>query len=223
MVVSTKKRARGKAFEPKPEAVWNEVERMYREGVLSNRNIVMALAEQGVSITETAIRKRATKEGWVKGEAHAIRLRAHQKADDLSLPRIVPPTAERVEELADLGSQIIVKHRRATATMLGLTATMVEQLQDQTLNGEQMGARLQAYYEHLAAENPLLAHVYKDQLNRALHAIGLNARSKTLVNITNAAKVLMDLERRSWNLDQEQEIRTYEDVLAEIHAAKGAA
>lgn len=194
----------------RPDIDWDAVEATYREGIKSNRQIA---DEHGVS--EGSIRNRARTHGWVKGSAHEVRALAFKKADDVAVPTYIAPGPERIEALAEVGSQIIIRHRTSVASMASLVKDMVEQLHDQTHNEDVLGEELKAYFLHKAAENPLAAGVYKQQMNHALHAISLGARSKTMLNLSNAAGKLMELERKAWKLDDVEE-RSYEDLLAEL-------
>lgn len=210
------RRKTAESFKPKPDEVWDRVEGLYREGLLSNRKIA---EECGVS--ESAVRLKAKAEGWVKGDAHALRERAQQKANDRALPKYIAPSPERIEELAELGANILVRHRTSVATMAGLVQDMVGQLRHQTHHEQDLAKHIESYYMALAAENPLEAGKLQQQCNAALHAIGLNTRSKTMVNLANAAKTLIELERKAWDMDANNDDRSYEDLLAEINAKDG--
>lgn len=201
----------------RPDVDWTALEADYREGLKSNR----LLADE-YGVTEGAIRQRAKTHGWVKGSTHEVRERAYRKADDVAVPEYIAPGPARIEALAEVGSQIIVRHRASVASMASLVKDMVEQLHDQTHNEDVLGEELKAYFLHKAAENPLAAGVYKQQMNHALHAISLGARSKTMLNLSNAAGKLMELERKAWKLDDVEE-RSYEDLLAELLAHRESA
>lgn len=188
---------------------WEGVEADYRAGIDSARTIATRYG-----ISESAVRFRAKADGWVKGDAHAVRALAHQKADNTVLPKTLPP-AERIEALAEAGAQVLVRHRTAVSGMASLVADMVQQLHHQTHNEDVLGAELREYFMLKAAENPLMAGQYRQQMNNALHAIGLGARSKTMANLTASAGKLIELERKAWKLDDVEE-RAYEDVLAEL-------
>lgn len=195
---------------------WEAVERDYRAGQLSNRALA---AEHGIS--ESAVRKEAKKHGWIKGEAHAIRARAREKANEKALPRYIEASPERVEQLAEVASHVLVRHRTAASVMAGLAADMVQQLRHQTDHEPELADAIEDFYMAKAQQNPLLAGVYKQQCNNALHAISLGARSKTMLNLTGAVGKLVEIERKAWNLDDEGDNRSYEDLLAELHAKTG--
>lgn len=200
-------------FKANDDVDWTAVEREYRAGVLSNQAIA---AEYGV--TEGAIRKRAKKGGWVRAEGQLVRARAKQIAAERTVPKYQEPTTDKLEALAQVGADVLVRHQRSTATLQGVLQKLVGQLTDQSDNEGDLAGAIEEYYMQKAKQNPLAAAAYRQQCNHALHAIGLGARSKTLLNLVSAADKLVAMERRAWNLDEEGDKRTYEDLLAEIHA-----
>lgn len=199
---------------PKRDDVdWDAVERDYREG---RKSLSQLAKDHGVSIG--AIRGRAQRGGWVRGEQHAIRAMAIRKANDKAVPRYLEPTAERVEALANVGADILVRHRTTVATMQGLAFDLASQLRFATDNEPELAEALEDYYMLKAANNPLMAGIYKQQLNSALHAIGLSTRAKTMLNLTGAVGRLIELERKAWDMDGDGDKRSYEELLAEVHA-----
>lgn len=192
---------------------WEGIEREYRIGMLSNRQIA---ANYGAS--EAAIRNKAKIGGWVRGETSKVRERAKQIARDAMVPRLIEPTADHLEEVANAGAQVLIRHQRTAAVLVSLTQKMAAQLEHQTDFEPDLAERIREFYEAKAAECPIQAAIYKQQCNQALHAIGLNGRSKTLVNLANAADKLATMERRAHNLEDGADNRSYEDLLAELHA-----
>lgn len=203
-------------FEPS-DVDWDAIERAYRAGGLSNRAIA---AEHG--ITESAIRQRAKKDGWVKGDPHAIRGMAMAKANIKTIPKLIEPDADYMEEVAEEASNVLVRHRRMAGVMAGLLKDMAAQLRTQNDTEPDLAGAIEDFFMAKAAQNPLLAGVYKQQCNAALHAIGLNNRSKTMLNLSNAMAKLVDIERVSWSLNDNSDNRSYEDLLAELHAKHAA-
>ena len=199
-------------------ADWSAVERDYRAGVLSNR----AIGDRH-GVTESAVRKYATKGGWIKGEPHAIRARAIQKADDVSVPKYLEPSPERLEALAQVGADILVRHRTTAATLSGMVGKLATQLDHQIEFEPDLAQQIMEFFEIKAAANPLMASVYRQQCNAALHSIGLHTRSKTMVYLTTAVANLTKIERQAWNLDEASDSRSYEDLLAELAAKTKAA
>lgn len=195
----------------RPDVDWDAVERAYRLGAQSNRVIAKEF-----DVTESAIRSRAAANGWIKGEATAVRELAVRKANEKTVPRYLPADPERLEALAEVGSEVLVRHRTNIATMAGLVQLLTAQLHAQTIDERDLAESLTEYFELKAASNPLLAAQYKQQLNTALHAIGLGNRTKSMTNLANAAGRLIELERKAWNLDADNDTRSYEDLLAEV-------
>lgn len=195
----------------RPDVDWDAVERAYRLGAQSNRVIAKEF-----DVTESAIRSRAAANGWIKGEPEAVRQLAIKKANEAAIPKYITPTENGLEALAEVGAQVLVRHRTNIATMAGLVQLLTTQLHDQSVNERELAESLTEYFELKAASNPLLAAKYKQQLNTALHAIGLGSRTKSMTNLANAAGRLIELERKAWNLDADNDTRSYEDLLAEV-------
>lgn len=200
------------AEQTRPEFDWTAIERDYRLGKVSNRELARTYGP-----SEAAIRQRAKAEGWVRNEAAQVRVRAQQKALERSVPRYIPASPESVEVLAEVAADVLVRHQKTGAVLAGLVGDLATQLHEVTHQEPALGEALEDYFAHKAAANPLMAHVYKQQLQSALHAIGLGTRSKTLLNLANAAAKVQDMERKSFNLDDDDQ-RAYEDLLAELHA-----
>lgn len=214
MRTKTSKRPKPEAL---PESTWASVEALYREGIKSNREIAKACG-----VSEAGIRKRAQQDGWVRGEPYAVRALAHQKADDVKVPKFLAPSPERLNALAEVGAEVLTRHRSSVATMAGLAQELVSQLTDQTRMEPELRELITDHFMEKAAANPLAAAIYKQQMNAALHSIGLNTRSKTMLNLTGAVAKLVELERKCHNLDADNDTRNYEDLLAEALAAQAA-
>lgn len=200
-------------FKPRDDIDWAGVEHAYRAGKLSNRAIGH---EYGIS--EARVRQQAKALGWIKGDMSRVRQRAREKADAIDIPRYVEPGPEQVEALAELGAHVLVRHRRVASSLHSLVADMARQLDHQTHHEPELAEQIKDFFDEKAANNPIAAHVYKQQCNAALHAIGLGNRSKTLVNLATAADKVITIERKAYDLDDDDDKRTYEDLLTEIYA-----
>lgn len=103
---------------------WEAIEREYRAGQLSLREIAKRFG-----ISDTAIRKRAKNEGWIRALADKVRnavkeklVRAdgshHQRADD----------KEVVDLAASRGFQVVTSHRRDLEQLHGLKRVIADRL-----------------------------------------------------------------------------------------------
>ncbi len=192
---------------------WDKIETEYRHGPLTIR----AIAQEG-GVSEGAIRKRAKAGGWIRNEPATIRRMAVEKANALAvLPHLAEAVPERLDAIAERSASVLVRHRDTAAALTNLLHKMHQQLDHATDEEPQLSEALTEYYELKAASNPLMAGSYRQQLQNALHAIGLNTRAKTMLYVVQAADKLVGIERKAWNLDADTDQRSYEDLLAEVH------
>jgi hypothetical protein len=170
---------------------WEGIEREYRAGQLSLREIGR---EYGVS--EAAIRKRAKKEAWSRDLTAKV-----QAAVRTELVRAEVRSAHRdqtereiVAEAAMRGVDVILAHR----TDVKAARTIVSELLTELAEASTGRAEIEAAIEDETA---------KDQGGgrRAamLKAVSLSTRSTVLVNLSAALKNVISLERQAFNLDAE--------------------
>lgn len=197
---------------------WSEIERLYRDGVLS----VRAIADQ-TGVTEGAIRKEAKKACWVRSESTKVRALAKKLAADRTVPVYAEPGEGRTEALAKVGADILEAHQRRFARLQRIVDKQINELEEAGDQQFDLEERLEDFFLHKAAGDPERAGIFKMQLARAQQAIRLPSRAKVLVDLVNSASKLSDMERRAFNLDEGGDGRSYEDLLAEIHAKKEAA
>lgn len=197
---------------------WPEVERLYRDGLLSIR----AIADQ-CGVSEAAIRKQAGKDGWVRNEADKVRRAAERIVGDRRAAVYQEPGQDRVEVLAKVGADILEAHQRRFGRMQRILDKQVDELERVGDEQPEIEAALEDYFLIKAGGNPEQAGVIKIQMQRALHAVRLPSRAKVLVDLVGAGQKLADMERRAFNLGDGGDSRSYEDLLAEINAKKDAA
>lgn len=174
---------------------WEAVEREYRAGVRSIRDIA---AEFG--ITDTAIRKRARRDEWdrdlsakVAAKADALVRKAEVRSEVRSGAAI--PERELVDASALVRAESILSQRydikRARATAQRLWALVDAELD---------------HPEEFAALGEMLASPDEngqDKLNDMYRAaIGLPQQIKNVKLLADAIKVLIELERRVLKIDE---------------------
>lgn len=174
---------------------WEAIEREYRAGVRSLRDIA---AEFG--ITDTAIRKRARRDEWCRDLSAKVAAKADalvRKAEVRSEVRsgAVIPERELVDASALVRAESIlsqrsdIKRARATTQKLWLLA-------DAELD----------HPEEFAALGKMMAspdESGQDKLNEMYRAaIGLPQQIKNVKLLADAIKVLIELERRVLKIDE---------------------
>lgn len=173
---------------------WEKIEKLFRAGVLSVREIAAA---HGVS--HTAINKRAKAEGWVKDLKAKIKAKAEEKVSKAVVSSQVS-TETRLEEKqiieanATVIANIRLEHRKDIAKQRSLTTKLFEEIEHQTINLE--------LYEQLGA----LCHAPDDKGQDKRYelftkVIGTSSRVDSAKKLAETLKTLIALEREAYALD----------------------
>lgn len=164
---------------------WEAIESAYRVGALS----VRAIADQN-NITDTAIRKKAKKEGWLRDLTDEVRRATREKLvreevrnDGSREPK--KTDAEIVAEASDDAAAIVISHRHGLARWRAIADKLCDALTDLPVVKENLG-----------------------DFSRALNA-GVDAQLKVIKG-----------ERQAYSLDVEAEVEgsRMEDVLRDLIA-----
>lgn len=172
---------------------WEAIERQYRAGVVSVREIGR---EHGVS--DTAIRKRATAENWERDltgkvkERTRVKLVRSSSSHDGSHEQRAQTDAEIIEEASETQVTVVKTHRRDIAIGRRIVSTLFGELMEAT---EQRHEIAEAVEEATAKD--------KDGKRRAMmhRAVALPSRAATAQSLANAMKTLVTLERQAFNIE----------------------
>ncbi|WP_312601075.1 MULTISPECIES: hypothetical protein [Pseudomonas] len=173
---------------------WEAIERAYRAGLLSIREIA-----SNHGITHGAINKRAKRDGWERD----LKAKIKAKADALVSKRAVSTEvstkrAETEREIIEVNAEVIANirmaHRGDIARGRRLTNKLLDELESMTDNRdlfEQLGELL-----HDPDDNGM------DKLNDLYQkVIALPGRSKVMKEMAETLKTLVTLERQAYDLD----------------------
>lgn len=173
---------------------WEAIERAYRAGLLSIREI----ASQH-DITHGAINKKAKKEGWSRD----LRAKIRAKADALVSKEAVSTEVstkqaeterEIVESNATAIANVRMAHRGDIRRSRGLVNKLLDELESVTDNAalfDELGELMES-----PDDNGL------DKLNDLYHkVISLPSRSKTMKDLADTLKTLVSLERQAYDLE----------------------
>lgn len=177
---------------------WEKIELEYRAGVKSLREIA---SEQGVS--DTAIRKRAKRDDWVRDLSAKIKA----KADDLvrkEQVRAEVRTAnhisekETIEANANLTAGVRLSQRKDIQRSRSIAMKLFDELEHQV--GVENAENLEMLGELLRSEDDK----GRDALNDIYHKIiSLPGRVKSMKDLSDTLKTLIALERQAFGLDDE--------------------
>ncbi|WP_176510156.1 hypothetical protein [Pseudomonas urethralis] len=176
---------------------WEAIERAYRAGVLSVREIAAAH-----EVSHTAINKRAKREGWDRD----LKAKIKAKADALVSKREVSTEvsskqAETEREIIELNAEVIANirmaHRGDISRSRRLTNKLLDELEGLTDNRhlfEELGELMREPDDNGFDKR-------NDLYNKV---IGLPGRTKTMKELAETLKTLVALERQAYDLDVKQ-------------------
>lgn len=184
---------------------WERIERDYRAGLLSVREIAAARG-----ITHGAINKRAKRDGWDR-DLHA---RIQAKADALVSKREVSTTvsAEQadtdrliVEANATVVADVRMAHRKDISRSRKLANSLLGELEAMTDNAESF-ANLGEILGGADDSQDKLIELYRK-------VIALPGRSRVLKELSDTLKTLIALERQAYSIDELPAGDNYDDML----------
>lgn len=184
------------AAQKKPAIDWEAIEREYRTGIPSVRELA---ARFGVS--HTAINKRADKEGWTKDLSAKIRAKADAEVSKLMVSTEVSKGSKVSDkQIVDASAAAIVQvrmaHRTDIARSRGLVMSLLGELEAVcgTENAELLG-QLGELMRNPDENN-------QDKLNDLYRKLmSLPGRAKTMKDLGDSLRVLIGLEREAFGLD----------------------
>lgn len=178
---------------------WEAIEREYRAGQLSVREIA---AQRGVS--HTAINKKAKAQGWTRDLAKEVR---RAVSDRLVSAEVSNANAQQaVETAAARGVELVRQHRRSLGRAQAIIEKLLAELERGTDNLEQIEDAIE---EETAAD--------KDgkRRNMMLKAVSLPQRAQTAAALSLTIKNVIPLERQAFSLtDDAEDSAPYQIVIS---------
>lgn len=171
---------------------WEAVERDYRAGVLSLREI-----GKMQEVSEGMIRKKAKAESWERDLTERVNEKVRNELVRDSVRTADPRTEkEIVDTAAATVIQVVRGHRKQIGRQIALVDVLTEQLTGAAGNRDEIEA---AIFDETAED--------KDGKRRSamLKAVSLSSHTSAAVNLANALKTLVGLERQAFNIKDEGE------------------
>ncbi|WP_060489637.1 hypothetical protein [Pseudomonas sp. NBRC 111121] len=190
---------------------WEAIERAYRAGVLSVREIAAAH-----EVSHTAINKRAKRDGWDRD----LKAKIKAKADALVSKREVSTEvsskqAETEREIIELNAEVIANirmtHRGDISRSRRLTNKLLDELESLT---DEQGTIKELIAQLKDGEHDD-GEAMADVLALAKKMSALPARTKTMKELADTLKTLVALERQAYDLDVKQG-GSEEDTLSKL-------
>ncbi len=179
---------------------WEAIERAFRAGVLSVREIAAAH-----EVSHTAINKRAKRDGWDRD----LKAKIKAKADALVSKREVSTEVsskqtETEREIIELNAEVIANIRMAHRGDISRSRRLTNKLLDEleSLTDEQ--GTIKELIDQLKDGDHEDGEAMADVLALAKKMSALPARTKTMKELAETLKTLVALERQAYDLDVKQ-------------------
>ena len=180
----------------KLSADWEAIETAFRLGVLSIRQIG---AEHGVS--DTAIRKRAKKDGWTRDLSAKVRAKADEVVRRAAVRSEVRADAAGERELVEINAQmqanVILESRGDIRKARTLAMALFAELEAITENMD-VFQQLGDLMTDPATDPGRLAEKIQENYRKA---ISLPSRIDSMKKLADTLKTLIGLEREAFGID----------------------
>lgn len=173
---------------------WDTVERLYRAGIESLRNIG---AKCG--LTEGAIRKRAKRDGWVRDLAARIRARAEDLVRKAEVRKkstqqlSFADENEVIESNAVISANVIRSQRQDVRLLREVVNALMEQIKC-VVTSRELFAQVGEICSQGASGHDKALELYNK-------VIGLPNQTDTTKKLAETLKILIELERKIHKLD----------------------
>lgn len=168
-------------------ADWEAVERDYRAGTLSIREVAK---KHGLS--DTGVRKKATVQGWERNLSSRVNEQV-RVALVRNTGRTANPQSE--QEIIDNATDLVVGIVQGQQKRIAKQTALVDFLTDQLLEAAQNRPELEAEIEEQTKDDRS-----GERRSRLLRAVSLPTHTSAAVNLTNAMKSLVGMERQAYNI-----------------------
>lgn len=187
---------------------WIAIEKDYRAGIKSNRQIAVEH-----SITEGAVRKKAKEFDWKKDLTASIKLRALElvRAQEVRAEvRASIDDAQIVEDNAQLQANVIRAHRKDIGRYSALCQSLLHEIETQTGNI----VTFDEFGEMMFSPDDK----GQDKRNELYHKIISNpSRVDSVKKLVDTLKTLIALEREAFSIDDKSKVQeTIEDFLSKL-------
>ncbi len=182
---------------PRPRTDWEPIERDYRAGVLSIREIAKS---HGVS--DTAVRKKAFADGWSRDLSARV---SSQAMADLVRGELRTANPKTEQEIVDAAAATVVsvvrEHRTNIQRFNRIALALLDELDDQTISRDlymELG-------DLLRAEDDKGADKRNDLYQKIISGAG---RIDGMKKLAETLRILITLERQAFNIAGEGERST---------------
>ncbi len=166
---------------------WESIERDYRAGVLSIREVAKVH-----SVSDTAIRKKAKAERWERDLTDRVNEKVRTELVRAEV-RTADPQTER--EIVEVAAATVVQVVRGHRGRIKQGNELVELLTKQLIDVAGRREEFETAIEIVCAEDKS-----PERMARLMKAVSLGSHASIAVNLANATKVWVGLERQAFNI-----------------------
>lgn len=175
----------------RPDVDWAAIERDYRVGQLTVREIA-----RQYGIAASSITRRAEKNGWARDFSDEIRAKTQAallRNTESATPERNAPTREDLAVAVETNVSLVLGHRKGLARLRIIAEKLATQLD---ADSDDIKDIEEAIEEETAGDkNP-------ERRNRMLKAVSLGSRAGIARELSQVLKNLIPLERQAFNLDE---------------------
>jgi len=165
---------------------WEALEKQYRLGQKSLR----CLGEE-FGLSHTAIRKRASKEGWIQDKSREVRELTRAALVSRKVSNV---TREDVNIAVQTNIEVITGHRQSVKDGKTIVDLLQSQLQEAVVNRDKIE---DAIHEETKED------ATTQRRNSMLKAVSIPAHAGTMRDLSMALKYLIPLERQAFGIDED--------------------
>lgn len=185
--------------EKKEKTDWEAIERAYRAGILSIREIAKLH-----KVSDTAIRKKAKAEGWerdltakVQEKVRSELVRSSVRTDDAQTKQT---EREIVEGAAATVVEVVRSHRKDISTGRNIVGLLMEQLTDAALYRDKLEDIIEDETKVDEADEKKSVDSKLRRRAALMKAVSIPAHASTVRDLSTAMKNLVALERQAFNI-----------------------
>lgn len=196
--------------ENKPRTDWEPIERDYRAGVLSIREVAKLH-----DVSDTAIRKKAKAEDWQRDLSAKVSEKVRTELVR-SAVRTTSPQTER--EIVEVAAATVVQVVRGHRSSIKQGNELVELLTKQLIYVAGRRDEFEADIEVATADDKT-----QERYARLMKAVSLSAHASIAVNLAAATKTWVGLERQAFGIKDESGPNPGDDLANLLATINGTA
>ena len=165
---------------------WESIEREYRAGQLSLREIAR---QQHCSAA--AIIKHASRYGWTRNLTAAVKMETERRMVEVNAGVNTVNAREVIEAAAERAVSLVINHREHLKSLRKTVILLGEQLQKAAEDRDQITGEIM---EEMDGEPP-------DRRSAMLRAVALPTHARAAVDLSQTLAKLIPLERQAFNIN----------------------